>query len=192
VPPRAHRRSRSAGLMCRTMSRRRLPDFAPFPRRQRPSPRRAAWSRRRGMRHLECPPGAQMCVWNLGIAAGKVAAGGVYRRRAETGDRSAAREYERRVSARSCGRSSVVERQLPKLYVAGSIPAARSKNIKQTKQSPHVTWSKQRIGARALALRSRTLTICRPAAYRGPLALCSCWRHPALLVPNDHWPCALW
>jgi hypothetical protein len=24
------------------------------------------------------------------------------------------------------------------------------------------------------------------------LALRSCWRHPALLVPNDHRPCALW
>ena len=32
-----------------------------------------------------------------------------------------------------CGRSSVVERQLPKLYVAGSIPAARSRFFKQLK-----------------------------------------------------------
>ena len=30
-----------------------------------------------------------------------------------------------------CGRSSVVERQLPKLYVVGSIPIARSRFLKQ-------------------------------------------------------------
>ena len=30
----------------------------------------------------------------------------------------------------SCGRSSVVERQLPKLYVVGSIPIARSNNLR--------------------------------------------------------------
>jgi hypothetical protein len=31
-----------------------------------------------------------------------------------------------------CGRSSVVERQLPKLYVVGSIPIARSKICERT------------------------------------------------------------
>ena len=43
------------------------------------------------------------------------------------------REWTWRVKSRSCGRSSVVERQLPKLYVAGSIPAARSRVFKYIK-----------------------------------------------------------
>jgi len=39
----------------------------------------SAMSRRRGMRHFERLPGGQTSIWNLGIAAGKVADGGVYR-----------------------------------------------------------------------------------------------------------------
>ncbi len=34
-----------------------------------------------------------------------------------------------------CGRSSVVERQLPKLYVEGSIPFARSINFERVEQA---------------------------------------------------------
>ena len=43
---------------------------------------------------------------------------------------------ERKIT-RVRGRSSVAERQLPKLYVVGSIPIARSKTLKENSYWPH-------------------------------------------------------
>ena len=57
--------------------------------------------------------------------------------KAEQTFRFLSERHQPNVGKRSqCGRSSVVERQLPKLYVEGSIPFARSNSLRRHHFSP--------------------------------------------------------